>query len=604
MKGIGCLLFILAFITGLKATAQDTARQKKPAFSGKVSQKVMGSIQRTPPPDSVVTIRSEDYFLPYEGKIIRSIIVNQIGFDRVITDTTRSMKNLVTKVANRLHNDSRSWVIRNNLFIREGKPLNPYRVADNERYLRDLDFILDSRIFVLPISEESDSVDLLVMTRDVFSLGATFSPRGVDEYRYRIQEANLGGMGQRLQIAGVFDGNREPKNGHEFLYQKINLFGSFVNASAGYTEINSGRSIGSENEYAYFFRLARPLYSPYARWTGAWEWSRNWSQNNFLTAENAFADYRYSIHDLWVGYSFGLKKLSPVPGENRNRTFIAARAYEQHFSRLPEIAVPVNDRPVYTNRSTWLSQLSFFKQNFYKTQYVLGFGRTEDLPYGYRVSFTGGWEKEQGLSRAYMGAELTWSTVNAEGTFYTYQVKLGNYLREDLAEDALAQFGVSRYSRVYELGKSKVRHQVEVSYAALINSSIKRKLNINDVNGIYGFKPDSLLGTQRLRLHTETVVFTPWKLLGFRLAPVASIDVAYLNAATEQLVQKRNFYSGFSAALRARNENLIFNTVEARIYYYPHTVESLDHWRAEFRVNLRLKYPTNLVSAPATAFDP
>ena len=65
------------------------------------------------------------------------------------------------------------------LFISENTPLNPHRLADNERFLRDKDFILDSRIVVTPV-EGSDSVDLTVITRDVFSLGGTMeevSPR-------------------------------------------------------------------------------------------------------------------------------------------------------------------------------------------------------------------------------------------------------------------------------------------------------------------------------------------------------------------------------------------------------------------------------------------
>jgi outer membrane protein assembly factor BamA len=336
-------------------------------MQSKTTQKLFGTIRRTPPPDSI--IKSETPFLPYEGKIIRKIIINQVGFERTIPDTSRWIKSTAAKIANRLHNDTKSWVIRNNLFLREGKPLNPYRVADNERYLRDLDFIVDSRIFVLPLTEDGDSVDLLVMTRDVFSLGAVVVPYSTDEYRFRVQESNLGGMGQKLRLTGVYDYERSPKTGYEFLYQKTNLFGSFINASIAYTEINTGRSIGEENEYGYLFRLDRPLYNPFARWTGAFELSRNWSQNNFKEEENSYYDYQYDIKDVWAGYSFGLKKLSPAPahGENRNRTFIALRGFDQEFSKLPEKTFSYDDSLMYVDRSNVLGQLSFFKQNFYKT---------------------------------------------------------------------------------------------------------------------------------------------------------------------------------------------------------------------------------------------
>jgi hypothetical protein len=606
MKRIGILLLIFSFHGSylFSQDQQDTIRQKK-TTAAKASQQFMNRIRKAPP-DSLIDIKGEIPFLPYEGKIIRKIIINQIGFERVIPDTSRWIKSTAAKVGNRLHNDSKSWVIRNNLFIREGKPLNPYRLADNERYLRDLEFILDSRIFVLPLSEESDSVDLLVMTRDVFSLGAAVIPRSGNEYFFRMQEANLGGMGQKLSVAGVYDYERTPKTGYEFLYQKTNLFGSFINATVAYTEINTARSVGEENEYGYFFRLDRPLYNPFARWTGALELSRNWSKNNFDEEENSFKDYQYDIKDVWAGYSFGLKKLfdKPKQGENRNRTFVALRAFDQAFSKMPDVTLSSNDSMIYTDRSNVLGQLSFFKQNFYKTHYVLGFGRTEDVPYGYRFSFTGGWEKERGIQRAYTGAEVMVSTVNTNGTFYTYKLKLGNYLSEDLIEDALAEISVGRYSRLYILGKNKIRSFAELEFASQLNQTIKPDLDINDINGIRGFKPDSLSGSKRLRLRTETVIFTPWKLLGFHLAPVANIDLAYLGQEYQPLMKKENFYSGFAAAMRARNENLIFNTVEARVYYYPKTVEGIDHWRAEFRVNLRIKYPTAFVTAPATVYNP
>lgn len=601
---IGVFVLSLLLLV-VAATAQDTTRVKKidQLKQSKVTKQVVGAISRTPKADTVITIKSEDAFLPYEGKIIRHIHINRIGFDRTVQDTTRRFRSSIARIANRLHNDTKEWVVRENIFLREGKPFNPYRAADNERYLRDLDFILDSKIFVSPISENSDSIDLLVMTRDVFSLGASLSPRGITEHRFRIQEANLGGMGQRLQVAGVYDAERNPSTGYEYLYRKTNLFGSFVNATAGYTEINTGRSVGNENESAYFVRLDRPLFHPFVRWAGAAEISRNWSTNTTRKESSEFAKYEYLIHDAWAGYSFGFKKLPNSLAENRNRRFIAVRAFEERFIKKPE-NISMVDQLTYSNRTTFLGQLTFFKQDFYKTNYVLGFGRTEDVPYGYRLSFTSGWENELNQKRIYTGAELNLSTVNENGTFYTYSIKLGNYWNKELIEDGLAQFGISRYSRIYFMGKTKIRHQAEINFASQINRGQKRLLDIRDANGIQGFRPDSLQGAQRLYLRTETVLFTPWKLAGFHFAPVTRIDLAYLAKENSALFRKQNFYSGFSAALRARNENLIFNTIEARAYYYPKTVEALQPWRFEFRANLRIKYPTNLITAPATVYDP
>ena len=68
-----------------------------------------------------------------------------------------------------------------------------------------------------------DSVDVLVVTRDVFSIGGSFSPRGVDETKFKIYDANFLGMGQRIQFNGHYDPDRDPSFGYEVYYHKSSL---------------------------------------------------------------------------------------------------------------------------------------------------------------------------------------------------------------------------------------------------------------------------------------------------------------------------------------------------------------------------------------------
>ena len=91
--------------------------------------------------------------------------------------------------------------------------------------------------------------------------------------------------------------------------------------------------------------------------------------------------------------------------------------------------------------------------------------------------------------------------------------------------------------------------------------------------------------------------------MGFRIAPTARIEVAFLSQVDEKLIQKSNLYTGFSGGFRVRNENLIFNTVEFRAVYYPKTVEGISHIGFNVQANLRIKYPTILVNEPATIYN-
>jgi outer membrane protein assembly factor BamA len=300
-------LFILSIgfhIPGFTRQKQDSTLVEK-VNSNKTVKKVKKLITRKPKTDQPFNEKSEKAYLKYEGKIIRNIIIKRIGFESSITDTTRVVKNFFSHAANTLHTNTRESVIRNNLFVREGKPLNPYRLADNERILRNLDFVLDARIYVKPISKKPDSVDLLVVTRDVFSIGGSARARLPSIYKLGIKDINLNGKGQLIEFGQVFDTKRSPRYGYEALFKMTNINGSFVDATIAYTKLNNGISIGNENERSVSFKLSRELYQPFARFAGAIELSDNLSKNVYTKPDSLFIPYQYKIQDYWIGYSFG-----------------------------------------------------------------------------------------------------------------------------------------------------------------------------------------------------------------------------------------------------------------------------------------------------------
>ena len=588
-----CLICVFAF---------GSFAQKKTGVSNpkkKIKKTVQKLVKSISVQNEVLNEKSEESYAKYDGKIIRRIIIQHIGFEKSIIDTARTFRNFISREANKLHTNTREYVIRNNLFLKEGKPLNSYRVADNERWLRNLNYMLDARIYVRPAGK--DAVDLVVVTRDVFSLGGSFTPDFPTKFQASIQDVNLGGRGQTVQFGQMVDQTRSPKYGPEGLYSLSNIGGSFIDGTVGYTAINHGVSIGNENERSLFLKFNRILYHPFARFAGGAEVSYNMSSNVYKRPDSVFAAYKYTVQDYWVGYSFGMKKLPANLKENRNRTFIAIRGYDQYFLSAFNTNLTEPDKFIYRNKTSLLAQLTFFRQDFYKTQYVLGFGRTEDVPYGYRISFTSGWERELGNKRPYLGSEFYYSRVKPDGTILTYDVNLASYFQGSGSQDGYASANFTRYSKILKLGKFIVRHQSAAGYATMVNQKVKRGIDIRDQNGILGFLPDSLVGFKRATMSQEVTLFTPYKILGFHLAPIVRADFAVIRKFPT-LFQWSNFYSGYSVGLRARNENLIFNTTELRLFYYPNTVERLDHYRINITTNFRIKYPSNLVNKPATVY--
>ena len=204
-------LFLLTLISVLVLTT-STAQEKndstkRRSAAGKALHKGLGLIT-TDQKDTVLNELSTDPFKAYENKIIRDIHVEFIGFERSIYDSTKRVNKIITNLANALHGRTKARIIRNHLFIRKGTPLNPYLLADNERFLRDLDFIMDARLIVTPI-EGTDSVDITAVTRDVFSLGARFSG-SPSAPKFSIYDANVAGRGQRVEFSGLVDGSRSP----------------------------------------------------------------------------------------------------------------------------------------------------------------------------------------------------------------------------------------------------------------------------------------------------------------------------------------------------------------------------------------------------------
>jgi hypothetical protein len=598
------LLFILSFcltMEGFTRQKQDSTLAEK-VNQNKTYKRLLGLITREPETEAApIHEKSEKAYLNYEGKIIQTIRIKRLGFESFVVDTMHVVESTISRTANRLHTTTRESVIRNNLFVREGKRLNPYRLADNERFLRNLEYSMDARIYVVPITASQDSVDLLMVTREVFSIGGSVRAKLPSTYKLSIKNINLGGRGHHVEFSQLVDTHRTPRYAYQALYRVNNIKGTFIDAEVAYSKLNTGVSTGNEHEHAFFLTISRELYQPFTRFAGGIELSDNRSKNVYNEPDSLFIDYHYTLQDYWLGYSFGYKRLPNNLKENRNRKFIAVRAIAQQFINPDFINLTEPDFFVYRNRSALLAQLTFFRQDFYKTQYVLGFGRTEDIPYGYRISFTSGWEKELDQQRPYAGIEFNYNKIEQRGTILTYSVKLGAFFENQQLQDNLLSVNFTRYCKKYQLGRAIMRHQFETGYAILLNQELKRGFTIRDRSGIVGFMPDSLVGSQRLILSQETLVFTPWKFLGFHIAGISHIDLALIKV-TNDLFEQRNFFSGFSLGMRVRNENLIFNTIEALVYYYPKTVEGLDHFRFTLKSNFTIRYPTNLVTKPDTVF--
>ena len=586
---IGTLALIMLFLFTGSAYAQD--EEEKKSVTGKAISEGLRLIS-TRPRDTIVNERSTDPFSKYSGKIIRNIKIDHIGFEKSIYDPNKKVKSTMARIANSLHTGTREKIIRNHLFFSRNQPLNPFKLADNERFLRDRDFILDSRITVMPVNgEEGDSVDVVVLTRDVFSIGGTIGGSFPSAPKIGVYDANVDSRGQRLEFTALVDQDRNPKFGYSLLYRKSSVLGSLANMTLYYTQLNDARSFGQETEFAYGLKLDRPLVSPYTRLAGGIEISRNWSENVYDEPDSTFLNYRYKLFDGWIGYNIGIHQEIT----NRNRRFLTFRYVDGYYLDQPEQPEYEEDKR-YNNIYGALTEFSFYRQNFYRTRYVFGFGRTEDIPDGFTLGFTGGYISQLRLARPYAAIKLNYGGASKKGNFHRLTLQTGGYMRNGKSEDVVVQAGGAYFSKLWGAGMYKMRNYVATTYTQLFRHRINDWLDIGR-NEIPGFRTDSLEADKRMSLHLESVVFTPWSLLGFRFAPFIAIDMTAVDCI--YCVEPSEVYWGLSSGIRTRNENLIFGTVELKVTYIPENEYGASQIVFGFRQNLRVKNSGAFVRAPS-----
>ena len=94
-----------------------------------------------------------------------------------------------------------------------------------------------------------------------------------------MQDENLFGTGNRLEVTGLYDKEREPNYGFGTLLTLKNLGGSFINCNTGFKTYNGTFNSGRQEETSIFATFDKQLISRYSAWMGAAILSYNTSNN-------------------------------------------------------------------------------------------------------------------------------------------------------------------------------------------------------------------------------------------------------------------------------------------------------------------------------------
>jgi hemolysin activation/secretion protein len=208
-----------------------------------------------------------------------------------------SENNFFYRTANRLHVNTRPWLLRRLLLFKTGDRLSHAVINETERVIRAWSSVYD--VSIRPIRYENGVVDLEVRTRDTWtlSLSASLSRSGGENTGgFSVKESNLAGTGTIVELSHTQEVDRSGnhvKLAHEHLFD-------------GWTTIAVDRSSYTDG-YSSSFNVARPFYSLDTRLAGGVS-ATSFERNDaiYRNGEN-IGEYRHNGHaaEAYGGWSAG-----------------------------------------------------------------------------------------------------------------------------------------------------------------------------------------------------------------------------------------------------------------------------------------------------------
>lgn len=489
-----------------------------------------------------------DQYLDHRGKLIRNIYVKRLNaFGSSISNPELSLENESENFLNRTHIKTREYIIRNYLLVEEKDSLFPYSISESERILRQLPFIYDARIFVIPVSD--DEVDLMVITKDVYSLGLMADIRSIEVGKVSIMDKNLLGLGHEFAIEIPYNYSEYNSIGFGAAYTLKNINQTLVDLKLEYRDAFKKRLAG--------LNLSRKFLTPYTKYAGGLSVYEAYLMEDLDTLAIP-EPVEFNNFDIWLGRSVLLD-------DNYTRVVFSGRYVNNNVWNRPEISS--NSYYQYQKYKLYLASFSIVSQRFYKSNLIYNYGRSEDIPYGGIIELSYGKEFNEFDRRDYLKVNAAFGNFVPNTGYFYWKGLLSTFVKDNKAEQGMVSSNLRYISDLYNLKSYKLRFFATLDYTRGFKRFNDESLQIGDNYGIRGFKNDSIFPDQRLYLNLESIAFSKAFIYGFRFAFFSFADVVLFSK--NRLFESDRIVSGFGVGLRIRNENLIFNTFQIRFGIYP-----------------------------------
>jgi hypothetical protein len=492
----------------------------------------------------------------YNGKIIGNIYIQKLDvFGTSIIDTTWENDSDIIRFGNKVHIKTHNFVIRNSLLFKKGDKAEFFLLRESERILRSQVYVNDVRIYPVPVKGNPDMVDIMVVEKDVWSIGPIINFRSINALDLGIKELNLLGMGHQFRNTLFF--KLDEKREYELLYRIPNIWNSFTAAQVTYSNRIDYETLD--------LSLDKDFISSETKFGGGIGYSRfNGIEYVYDFPETYENNIRYEALGAWLGRSL-LQGQTPNGGQ-KNLILSSAIEYDRYFRR-PQIFPDSNLQ--YQNHTLLLGSITYSERNYYRSNYIFGYGRTEDVPIGKRVEFTTGYDYGELFNRPYASLSFTHSYRFKKLGYFSNEYSIGSFFRGRKSDQGIFELSSFYFTRLFGRNKGfKKRFFLQMD-ARIGNKRRNNEIvDLRKQNGIRGLRSNLLRGYSKLYINSTYAVFSPWKLLGFRLAFAGNLDLGYVSSQTKKLL-KQDPIIGIGCGIEANNENLVFGILQLQLSYFP-----------------------------------
>ncbi len=144
----------------------------------------------------------------------------------------------------------------------------------------------------------------------------------------------------------------------------------------------------------------------------------------------------------------------------------------------------------------------------------------------------------------------------------------GSFFNDSMPEQNAFTFQANYFTNLIETGKWKFRQFVKPQLTLGLNRLAYESISLNEGFGIDGFNSPTLLGSNRFLVTFQTQFYAPWDFIGFRFGPYLVYSFGAVSNVANELT-KQKIYSQIGFGFLIKNQNLVFNTFQISIAFYP-----------------------------------